>query len=564
MKYFVYCRKSTEAEERQALSLDSQAAEIARTVAGDSTVHIVEVIRESMSAKGPGRPLFNAMLDRIRKGEADGVIAWHPDRLARNSVDGGQIIYMLDRGEIKNLRFSNFTFENSSQGKFMLQIMFGYSKYYVDNLSENVRRGNRAKVSQGWRPGSVPLGYRNCRETRTIVVDETAMPLVRRIFREALGGAIPASALWRKATESWGLRTPKRKRSGAKPMARSAFFKMLSNVFYTGHFTYRGQLYKGKHEPLLSMEEHQRLIRLIHRGPAQKPQQHKFPFTGLIRCGTCGCMITAEHHVNRYGYQYTYYRCTKRGGYGRCTERYVSSDNLVAQLFTFLESLKLPGHVDSACRRVAKDMRSNEVDKGAVRETTARALEAARSKEATLLDLRLRELVTDEEFLEKRAVLQEEAARLEASIAAMETTSEWFELFDEAISFSSMAVDWFQTGSEDVKRLIVISTGSNLTLSNRKLSIEAAFPFRCMQQTATYSVGWALVDDFRTRWRERDKDLLERLAKIREVRETMIPPGATSPRASARGSCTARGADVPARGVPRRSSPGELSLGGGP
>ena len=94
-----------------------------------------------MSAKAPGRPVWAAMIKRIEKGEADGIVAWHPDRLARNSVDGGWIIHLLDRRVLKDLKFVSYSYEHSPQGMFMLQIMFGQSKYYVDNLSVNVKRG---------------------------------------------------------------------------------------------------------------------------------------------------------------------------------------------------------------------------------------------------------------------------------------------------------------------------------------------------------------------------------------------------------------------------------------
>lgn len=128
------------------------------------------------------------MLKRIERGEAEGIVTWHPDRLARNSLDGGRIIYLLDRKILKDLKFSTFAFENNPQGKFMLSIMLGYSKYYVDSLSENVKRGNRAKLERGWRPNQAPLGYINDKETKTVVKDPVHFPLVRKMYDLMLTG----------------------------------------------------------------------------------------------------------------------------------------------------------------------------------------------------------------------------------------------------------------------------------------------------------------------------------------------------------------------------------------
>src|SRR5581483_816103 len=134
------------------------------------------------SAKAPGRSQFGEMVSALERGDAQGIIAWAPDRLARNSIDGGRIVYMLDRGAIRDLKFSTYTFENNSQGKFMLQIMFGQSKYYSDALSDNVKRGNRSKVEKGWRPNKPPLGYKSDPATRTIKTDPERFSKIRQLF----------------------------------------------------------------------------------------------------------------------------------------------------------------------------------------------------------------------------------------------------------------------------------------------------------------------------------------------------------------------------------------------
>jgi site-specific DNA recombinase len=128
-KYFLYARKSTEDEERQVMSIEAQLAELAE-FAKRENIEIAETFIESKSAKKPGREIFNDMIQKIYVSkEPVGILAWHPDRLARNSVDGGQIIYLIDIGKIVSLHFSTFWFEPIPQGLFMLQVAFGQSKY---------------------------------------------------------------------------------------------------------------------------------------------------------------------------------------------------------------------------------------------------------------------------------------------------------------------------------------------------------------------------------------------------------------------------------------------------
>ena len=169
--------------DKQILSIEAQIAEL-RALAKQDDIDIVEECIEKQTAKVPGRAIFDTMLDRIENGEASGIITWHPDRLARNSVDGGRIIYLLDTGKLSALKFNTFWFENTPQGKFMLNIAFGQSKYYVDSLSENVKRGLRQKVRRGEYPGIAPIGYLNDVRTRTVTVDKKFSSIIRQAFEQ--------------------------------------------------------------------------------------------------------------------------------------------------------------------------------------------------------------------------------------------------------------------------------------------------------------------------------------------------------------------------------------------
>src|SRR5690349_19790561 len=186
-KYFIYTRKSTDVEDKQVLSIDSQLHEL-RQFAERESLAIAEELVEKQSAKMPGRPIFNQMLDRIEAGDACGILAWHPDRLARNSVDAGRIIYLLDTNRIQSLKFPRTWFENTPQGKLMLHNEFGFSKYYVDSLSENTKRGLREKVRRGEYPGPAPLGYLNDYRTKRLILDKERAPIVREAFERYATG----------------------------------------------------------------------------------------------------------------------------------------------------------------------------------------------------------------------------------------------------------------------------------------------------------------------------------------------------------------------------------------
>ena len=480
----IYARKSTESEDRQILSIDSQVRELKDHAKREGLV-ISRVFIETKSAKAPGRPVFNELFGLVQSGRIDGVLCWKLDRLARNPVDGGAVIWAMEERKLATIYTPQRAFANTGNDKFWMQLEFGMAKKYVDDLSDNVKRGLRAKIAAGWMPGLPPLGYLNDQNNHTIVKDPERFPLVRKMWDFMLSGSYTPPRILDIATNQWGLRTRLFKRIGGKPLAMSAVYKLFRSPFYYGALVHKGEHFQGQHAPMIRKSEFDRVQGLLSQSSSPRPQEHTFAFTGLIRCGECGASITAERKVNRHGSEYVYYHCTKRRPSVSCSQRVVQVGELERQIVAFLDTITISQRLaDWAVHRVRElGDEEREKDRSSV-DSQRRRLAACSRELKELIDIRLRGLLSDDEYLIKKRELEEERVHLQELLNNVDgQQSLALDQAVDAFRFAQTARARFEQGSADAKRLVLQYVGSNLSLKDRILTIQPQKPLFFIQRT---------------------------------------------------------------------------------
>src|SRR3989339_627501 len=459
MKYFIYTRKSTDSEERQVLSLESQLSEL-KEFAAKEKLEIVASLSEAKTAKEPGRKVFGEMLDRICAGEAGGILAWHPDRLARNSIDGGRIIYLLDTGKIKDLKFPTFWFDSTPQGKFMMNIAFGQSKYYIDNLSENIKRGHRQKLRKGIWTGFAPLGYLNNHKTKAIDTDKEKSPVIRKCFEFYSTGEYTLKSIKQFLADT-GIDSYK-----GNDLSCSCVQRMLKTPFYYGTFRFNGEIYEGSHEPIISKKLFDSVQQVMNnRGKKKRKRKHEFAFSGLMKCGNCDCLITAEKQKGHH-----YYRCTKKKQ--PCNEKYLREENLVEQMKGIIKKVSLPDNwANNMLAKIDKEKeQAREETKVFVQNLQTKKTEIE-SKAENLLDLFIGgKGIEPEEYQAKKSKLLNEKRDILGKIRDFEQKgNNWLEPMKEMILASSQAKILLSQSDNQEIRAFLKNIGSKLILKDKKI-----------------------------------------------------------------------------------------------
>lgn len=490
--YVIYARKSTEEEDRQILSIPAQVAELCE-LAKSRGLTISHVYEESRSARHTGRPVFAEMMREIDCERIAGILCWKPDRLARNMVDGGRVIDALDRRVIHEIVTPNRTTRNSSDDKFFLNLEFSMSKKVVDDLSDNVRRGNRAVLSSGRTTGKVPIGYLKSppldrfhgRGAGKTIKDPDRFLLVQDMFRRYLTGAYSVPQLFHYARNTLELRTPGSGRHPAGPLSVGSIYQILRNPFYAGFIRHAGELYRGAHEPIVTEAEFERIQSLLGRKDVPRPERHSFTFVGLMHCGACGRGVTAEEHLNRHGKRYIYYRCSRRRvGNVVCREPFIPEPQVERQIVEVLARLTIPEPLLTyAWAKIDGEAEHRNESSVAIIEALKKEFIATEAELDRLTRLCTRGHLSEDEYVRSRLRLLGELDRLRERIAnPSKTEDEMDQELRQVLSIAAMAQHGFNAGTQQERREILGKLCENIELTNRTISIRLRRPYQMISE----------------------------------------------------------------------------------
>jgi site-specific DNA recombinase len=404
VKYFMYPRKSTDDKKHQVLSLPGQISELT-SMAKREQCFIYETIEESMTAKKPGRPRFNEMLDRIDRGEANGILCWKIDRLYRNPVDEGRVRWMLQQGVIASIRTPTREYRPQDAG-LLMAVESGMAVEHILSMATALKRTFDEKLRRGQWPGVKVVGFMFDHASKNITPDPKNAPTIRALFEEFETGrlGLQAAGMW---LSERGIKTRK-----GNPLSKSHVHGILTDSLYMGIMKWKGKTYEGKYTPVVSAEIFERVQKAIKvkSKPRKVRNGHNFPFCGIFRC-SCGAMMTAQW-AKGHGGLYRYYRCSRKANQP-CTEPYVREEHLASQALEKLRPFAISEQeaVELHCAIDAEAEKGEGTFKDAIAKTDE-ALEPLEEQLRNLTRLLLKGIVDEDTYLQSKEQLLTEKTRL--------------------------------------------------------------------------------------------------------------------------------------------------------
>lgn len=477
MKCFIYCRKSTESKDKQVQSLDTQE-ELLTEYAKRNDLEIIEIFRESASAwKENNRPKFDKMVERIKDKEVDVLLVISFDRIARNYIEAGIVRGLLKNQNIKEIRTQSETITDTT-GLLNLGIYFLISEESSDSLSKNVKRGLSKKVRDGGYPGSAPIGYLNDKEKKIIYPDPLRSKYIERIFQLSA-----EKVSLREITETLfkeGFRT----RYGNK-VAISTIHRIVHNTTYYGLIDYKGKLYKGIHEPIITEQQFHKANQIVSRVDNPRPRVHfdRFMYKGYMICGICGCKYSASIVKNKLKNPYPYYHCT-----GARQKHKIDwlSESYVDEMFTNkITNIKIPEKiVRISLESYIQDVITNKEYKENQYQTLKDRLKEIDKLREKYADMLASERINENLFDKKNNELKSEALSIKDALRKLQGDESPEDIFEHLSSIVDKGItlpELFKTKDKQIKSDVLKSLVSNTHIRDRKIaSIQYNLPYKLM------------------------------------------------------------------------------------
>lgn len=466
----IYARVSSREQKEEGYSIDAQL-KLLRKYAQENGITVSQEYTDAETAKESGRTSFGLMLDALQAvPEKERVILVEKtDRLYRNIYDWVKVdqlrpvIHFVKDGYV-------LSDDSRSNEKFIHGIKALMAKNYVDNLSEEVKKGQLEKAEQGTFPGKAPLGYSNvvADGKHRIDIDPHKSVLVRRLFEKYASGDCSLTELTGFAREI-GLRS-----CNDKIMPRSAVYALLQNIFYTGRFVWKGREYEGDHTPLVSNELFQRVQQALKKdGKPDYRTKREFPFIGLVKCAHCGCAVTAEIKKGKY----VYYHCT--GFRGGCDKPYIREEELDKLLVRVVRDARVDEDTALLIRDALREghRQERQIRQMQIAEITRR-LERVRQRLDRIYEDKLDGKIDEELWARKRSQYTEEINSLERQQAdAKREHGPFYESVERIIELAEAAPRlWSAQVPHERARLLRILL-SNCTFDGENLHPDYRKPF---------------------------------------------------------------------------------------
>lgn len=478
MKYIAYIRKSTEGHNRQIQSIPKQYHWVKRE-AERRGIAISLFFEDSKSGHKLGRKGFESMIQEIENSKVPvGIITWKISRLSRNPIDEGIIKYAFMRGKIKHI-ISRDREYREGESQIIMGVDFGQATQYSINLSKDVKEGLNKKIEKGYMPNRAPYGYLNDPQgekgKRKILIDPVYFKSIQRFLKEYTKGIYSVPELQKIMTDKWGVLTKK-----GKPFALATLYQLLQNRFYCGEFVYNGKIRSGKHKPMISIAEFERIQSLL--GKTQKVTTNKYEnhYSGCIICGACNSSITGYGKIKKNKKNgdtiYHYLRCT-RATKTPCNEKNISRKHIDQQFIEIIESLQISKEITTHLIKIFHEKRKTDKKDIANQKKRLRQKHHELGNEQETLAKKLTKgIIKDDLFVKLNANIEKEQSLLRKEICHLDNENN-FEKIDRFFSFLEKSKEKFIEGTYLEKKEVLQTIGANFTLKDGKLLVDLHKPF---------------------------------------------------------------------------------------